>query len=54
MIILRVVAFDIMVILKEITIDFWCATTEGVEVWNNIGWCAATKDVEVQNDKGKH
>lgn len=48
----RVVAFDIMVILKEITIEFWCATTEGVEVWSNIGWCAATKDVEVQNDIG--
>ena len=52
MIIRRVVAFDIMVILKEIAIEFWCATTEGVEVWNNIGWCAATKDVEVQNDIG--
>ena len=35
-------------------IGFWCTTTEGVEVWDDIGWCAATKDVEVQNDKGKH
>lgn len=35
-----------------IIICCWCATTEGVEVWNNIGWCTATKDVEVQNDIG--
>ena len=54
MIIRRVVAFDIMVVLKEITIEFWCATTEGVEVWNNIGWRATAKGVEVWNDKGKH
>lgn len=33
-------------------IGFWCTTTEGVEVWDDIGWCAATKDVEVQNDIG--
>ena len=42
-------AFDIMVILKVI---IWCATTEGVEVWSDIGWCAATKDDEVQNEMG--
>ena len=53
MIIQRIVVFGIMVILKTIMIEFWCATTEGVEVWNNIGWCAATKDVEMKNDRGK-
>lgn len=52
MIIQRIVVFGIMVILKTMMVEFWCATTEGVEVWNNIGWCAATKDVEMQNDIG--
>lgn len=41
-----------MVILKVMAICYWCATTEGVEVWNDIGWCAATKDVEMQSDIG--
>ena len=35
-------------------IGFWCTTTEGVEVWDDIGWRATAKGVEVWNDKGKH
>ena len=41
-----------MVILKVMAICYRCATTEGVEVWNDIGWCSATKDVEMQSDIG--
>lgn len=46
-------AYNISELLKD-SLNIWCATTEGVEVWNNIGWCAPTKDVEMENNNGKH
>ena len=51
-IIQEIVIFSTIVVLRVMMIGFWCTTTEGVEVWDDIGWCAATKDVEVQNDIG--
>ena len=51
-IIQEIVIFSTIVVLRVMMIGFWCTTTEGVEVWNDIGWCAATKDVERQNDIG--
>ena len=35
--------------IKRINTCVGCATTEDVEMWNDIGWCAATKGVEMQN-----
>lgn len=43
---------NLILTVKRIGTCSWCATTEDVEVWNDIGWCAATKGVEVQNDIG--
>ena len=46
-IIQEIVIFSTIVVLRVMMIGFWCTTTEGVEVWDDIGWCAATKGVEV-------